>query len=138
QSGSTAMRSAGANQAISSASRCVAAASAHTMATNRACDAASVPSWAIASASADPTSGGTEALRPASGGAGSNLGSAAGREDGGEETGGGTREDNSDRPTTGAKRRIIRRRADRIAPRLLVYRSRAIARDDGWRQNSGR
>ena len=30
------------------------------MATNRACDAASVPSWAIASASADPASGGMD------------------------------------------------------------------------------
>jgi hypothetical protein len=100
------MRSAGANQAISSASRCVAAASAHTMATNRACDAASVPSWAIASASADPTSGGTEALRPASGGAGSNLGSAAGREAGGEETTGGTIEDNSEGRRRAQKREL--------------------------------
>jgi hypothetical protein len=103
------------------------------MATNRACNAASVPSWAIASASADPASGGTEALRPASGGAGSNLGSAAGSEAGGEETSGGTREDNSAWPTTGAKRRIIRRRANRIAPRLPVNRSRAKALDDSWR-----
>src|SRR5450755_409651 len=69
------MRSAGANQAISAASRCTASASAQMIATSCPCVAASVAHCASASASAEPATTGIEALRPGGGKAGSRRGS---------------------------------------------------------------
>src|SRR5437867_3023154 len=118
-----ATRSAGANHAISSASRCVASASAQTIATS-CCDAAAcVACWANAKASAEPARDDATTLRPAPGSAGSRRGSTVV-----DATGDGKEVDNGEDNASEASKIVIIRGPDRgsaaMARTVLPMRSR--------------